>query len=190
MQIPIEIIKGCKAKDRRSQHQLYKLCFSVLMSICRRYYFNEDEVRGALNMGFLKIVTQLEKWPAHIPFEAWAKRIMINTIIDEFRKHKKEKEIMSYQDHTDEQNVNSGGLDFNQADLLFDAEDLEAMIARLPKMSQRVFNLFAIDGFGHQEIGKLLDISEGTSKYHLSTARAKLREMLAMGMSEVKLKKA
>ena len=79
-------------------------------------------------MGFLKIVTQLEKWREQIPFEAWGRRIMINTIIDEYRKNKKEREIMSYQDHTDEQNINAGGLDFNQADLIFDAEDLEAMI--------------------------------------------------------------
>ena len=190
MQIPRDIIQGCKARDRRSQHRLYELCFSLLMGVCRRYYYNDDEVRGVLNLGFLKIVTQLDKWSDHIPFEAWARRVMINTIIDEFRKNKKEKTLMSYQDHTDEQNINSGGVDYNQADLVFDAGDLEAMISRLPAMGQKVFNLFAIDGFSHKEIAAMLNISEGTSKFHLSSARSKLKQMLTMGMAEVKLKKA
>lgn len=190
MQIPVDIIKGCKAKDRRSQHRLYQLCYSLLMGVCRRYYYNDDEVRAALNLGFLKIVTQLDKWSASVPFEAWARRIMINTIIDEFRKNKKEKAAMSYRDYTDEQHVNSGGVDFNQADLTFDAGDLERMISQLPNMCQKVFNLFAIDGFSHKEIASMLAISEGTSKFHLSTARSKLKEMLAMGMAKIKLKKA
>ena len=190
MQIPTAIIKGCKQKDRRSQYQLYQLCFSLLKGVCRRYYFNEDEVKSAQNMGFLKIVTNLEKWQEHIPFEAWAKRIMINTIIDDFRKNKKAKDVMTYQDHTDAQNINSGGIDFNQADLLFDAEDLELMISKLPKMCQKVFNLFAIDGYSHKEIAEMLSISIGTSKFHLSTARNKLKEMLALGLVDLKLKKA
>jgi len=190
MQIPAKIIQGCKRKDRRSQHQLYKLCFSLLMGVCRRYYQNEDEIKGALNMGGLKIVTNLDKWPAHIPFEAWSKRIMINTVIDEFRKNRKAKEIMSYQDHTDAKVINSGGIDFNQADLIFDAEDLEVMIGKLPNMCQKVFNLFAVDGYSHKEISGMLSISVGTSKFHLSTARTKLKAMLSLGMVNLKLKKA
>jgi len=77
----------------------------------------------------------------------------------------------------------------NVADLNFDAEELGNMIKRLPPVSQKVFNLFAIDGYSHKEIGIMMDISDGTSKWHLSFARKKLRELIEVTMGkEVKRK--
>ena len=76
------------------------------------------------------------------------------------------------------------------ADLNFDAEELENMIKRLPPVSQKVFNLFAIDGFSHKEIGTMLGISDGTSKWHLSFSRKKLKEFIEAAMKEEVRKKA
>lgn len=131
-----------------------------------------------VNEGFLKIVNNLPGYSADTPFEAWIRRIMINTLIDDFRKNRKVYELIENQDFTDHTN-HEGLVDFNTADLQFDADQLEAMVRSLPPMSQKVFNLFAIDGYGHLEIGELLGISEGTSKWHLSFARQRLRELLA-----------
>ena len=69
-------------------------------------------------------------------------------------------------------------MDFNEADQRFDAEDLERMIRDLPEMSQKVFNLYIVDGYNHKEIGEMLHISEGTSKWHLFTARKTLKETI------------
>ena len=67
----------------------------------------------------------------------------------------------------------------------FDAEDLENMIRNLPPMSQKVFNLYIVDGYNHKEIGEMLNISEGTSKWHLSSARKTMKEMLKKVMNKV-----
>jgi RNA polymerase sigma-70 factor (ECF subfamily) len=76
-------------------------------------------------------------------------------------------------------------MDYNEADKMFDAEELEIMIRTLPPTSQKVFNLYVIDGYNHKEIGEQLNISEGTSKWHLSSARAKLKELMRKILNNV-----
>lgn len=176
MTIDETLIKQCIKQDRRAQFELYKKCFSILMSICMRYEKNREDAESLLNMGFLKIVTKLEKYHVDIPFEAWIRRIMINTIIDEYRKNKKEQEVLEYMEFDDHHNH---GVDFNTADLQFDAEELNNMLKNLPAMSGQVFNLHVIDGYSHKEIGDMLSISVGTSKWHVANARKLLKEMIA-----------
>ncbi len=177
MNIHPQLLKDCQRGDRKAQFQLYRSCYNVLMGVCVRYQKNQEEAKAVLNLGFLKILNNLDKYSFKAPFFAWIRRIMINTIIDEFRKNRKVKELIEYQDFT-ETNDASHLIDFNEAEKQFDAEQLEVLIRRLPTVSQKVFNLFAIDGYSHKEIGKMLNISDGTSKWHLSFARKKLQEMM------------
>ena len=142
-----------------------------------RYRKDESEAAAILNEGFLKILKNLDKYKSNVPFEAWIKRIMINTVIDEFRKNRKVRELIENTDFEDYHN-HEGLVEMNTADLNFDAEQLEQMIKRLPPVSQKVFNLFAIDGYTHAEIGEMLGISVGTSKWHISSARKKLKEFI------------
>lgn len=175
--IDTQLLKACKRKDRMAQHQLYKRCFGFLMSVCVRYKDDRDEARAILNMGFLKILTNLDKYKSSVPFEAWSRRIMINTIIDEFRKNRKERETIEYSNFEQVEEYNTH-IDFNTADRQFDAEELEMMIKTLPEMSQKVFNMFAIDGYSHKEISNMLGMSTGTSKWHVSSARKALKLMI------------
>ena len=177
MQISRQLLLDCKRKDRKAQFALYKSCFQVLMRVCVRYKRNEDEAAAVLNEGFLKILNNLDKYDEKAPFEAWIKRIMINTIIDEFRKNRKVKELVEYTNFEEEERY-AEQYDMNTADQIFDAADIEAMIQTLPPVTQKVFNLYAVDGFTHKDIGNMLDISDGTSKWHLSSARKKLKEMM------------
>ncbi|MEZ4960741.1 MAG: RNA polymerase sigma factor [Saprospiraceae bacterium] len=171
------LIHDAAKGDRRAQFQLYKRCFNVLMGVCVRYRKSEEDAVAMVNEGFLKVVNNLGKYQPDMPFEAWIRRIMINTLIDDFRKNRKVNELIEHHDFTDNNN-HQDLMDFNTADLDFDAAQLEEMIRSLPPMSGKVFNLFAIDGYGHLEIGELLGISEGTSKWHISFARQRLRELL------------
>jgi RNA polymerase sigma-70 factor (ECF subfamily) len=186
MKIAQQLIADCKKGDRRAQFQLYKSCFNVLMGVCMRYKKDEDEAASVLNQGFLKILTNLDKYDVKVPFEAWIRRIMINTIIDEFRKNRKVRELIEHTDFTDHHAVNSQ-VDYNAADQMFDAERLEAFIKQLPPVSQKVFNLYAIDGYSHKEVGEMLGISDGTSKWHLSSARKKLQEMIQQAINAYKV---
>ncbi len=171
------LIQNCKSGDRKAQFTLYKTYYNVLMGVCMRYNKNKDDASAILNEGFLKILKNLDKYDPNKPFEAWIKRIMINTIIDAFRKNKNERELVQYTDfeETDTLDIN---IDYNNADKMFDAEAIEKLIQKLPPATQKVFNLFAVDGFSHKEIGKMLNMSVGTSKWHISAARKQLKEMI------------
>jgi len=142
-----------------------------------RYKRNREDAEEVLNQGFLKVLKNLDKYKEEIPFDAWIRKIMINTIIDEYRKHKKEHQLIEFIDFQQDIYHNKH-YDFNDADKLFDADDLEQILKRVPPVSQKVFNLFAIDGFSHKEIAKMLGISEGTSKWHVSNSRKLIREMI------------
>ncbi|MEQ8517908.1 MAG: sigma-70 family RNA polymerase sigma factor [Cytophagales bacterium] len=170
-----EIIKACIKKERNAQFELFKLCYGFLMAICRRYHSNKDDAEAILNTAFLKILDNLKKYRSEVPFKLWIRRIMLNTIIDDFRKNKKYRENISVEMTIYPEQKHS---DLNLADLELDAAYLYDMLDRLPDMSKRVFCLHAVDGFKHQEIARQLEISEGTSKWHVSTARGLLKEML------------
>ncbi len=186
MAINPTLIKDCARGDRKAQFQLYKSCYGLLMSVCLRYRKQENDAIEILNVGFMKILTNLDKYKEHVPFEAWSRRIMINTLIDDFRKNRKVRELIESTDFEHEK-IYKDSIEYNDADLQFDADDLQNMINQLPPMSGKVFNLFAIDGYSHKEIGKMLGISDGTSKWHLSFARKKLQGMVKEAMKSTKV---
>lgn len=184
MGIDEELLSLCIQKDRKAQFQLYRDCYSILMSVCLRYEKNKEDATSLLNLGFLKVLNNLEKYSKQAPFEAWIRRIMINTIIDEFRKNRKQKETIEYSDPSEDRGTNVQ-VSYNDADQQFDAEELQLMLTRLPVLSQKVFNLHVIDGYSHKEIGNMLNMSDGTSKWHVSFARKKLREMISAAMNKL-----
>ncbi|MCB0483263.1 MAG: RNA polymerase sigma factor [Flavobacteriales bacterium] len=178
MEVEPTLLKQCIANDCRAQLELYKRCYPTLLSVCLRYESNKEDAEFLLNNGFMKILTHLSSYTSEKPFEAWIRRIMLNAIIDNFRKYSKHKNVLDFKDIATDGTENHW-VNYNSADLQYEAEELLAMVRSLPTESRRVFNLYAIDGYSHKEIGEKLGISDGTSKWHLSFARKKLREMLA-----------
>ena len=176
MNVDSKLLQACIRKDRSAQYELYRLSYGFMMGICMRYAKDKDEAASLMNEGFLKMLTGLEKYKTDIPFELWIRRILINTSIDQYRKNKKLKEVIEYKDMS-EQGAGTESV-LNLAVLKMDIEQLHQFIARLPEVSKRVFNLYIIDGYSHTEIANLLNISVGTSKWHVSTSRQKLQEMI------------
>lgn len=182
MEIEKELLEACIKEERRAQFELYRRCYSVLMSVCLRYERNKEDAEFMLNKVFYKILTHLHRYDHKAPFEAWIRRIAINTQIDEYRKNSRSK--LDY--HEEPMDVAPlTVMDYNEADKKFDAEELLAMIRQLPPLSQKVFNLYVIDGYNHKEIGTQLEMSEGTSKWHLSNARKKLKAMMRKVLNNV-----
>lgn len=175
MIIQPNLIKDCINRDRRAEYELYKSLYSYLMAICYRYTHQKEMAEEMLNIGYLKILTNLEKYDDKQPFKAWVRRIMVNTLIDEYRKNKSLKNKISYvEEYYDTEEYS----ETNSALQKLNASEILLMIEKLPKASAQVFNLFAIDGFSHKEIAEMLEISEGTSKWHLNYARQKLKDMI------------
>ncbi len=175
MPIDKELLKACLQEERRAQFELYKQCYGILMSVCIRYERNKEDAEFMLNKVFHKILTNLDRYDQKAPFDAWIRRIAINTQIDEYRKNRRSK-LDFHEEPMDVAPLHV--MDYNEAEKRFDEEELLLMIRQLPPMSQKVFNLYVIDGYNHKEIGVQLEISEGTSKWHLSSARKKLKTML------------
>jgi len=166
-----QLLAGCRAQDRKQQKALYKLFYGFAMSICLRYAGNRYEAVEIMNEGFLKVFMNLDKFDNEKPFKAWLGRIMINTSINYYRSNLK----MAQMDDL-EKAEGFGHYDLPDSKLSYD--DLIAMVHRLPPAYRAVFNLYAIEGYTHSEIGKLLDINEGTSKSNLFKARDKLKNMI------------
>ncbi len=176
MKVTSELIRAASKGDQKAQYLLYKQCFPVLMSVCGRYHCGEQDAVSAVNLGFLKVVQSLEKMPEDAVFEAWIRRIQINVLIDEFRKNKKWRTLVTHADDLSVPAISrSVAQQWNEGDLKLQAGYLERLVQRLPPVTRQVFNMFALDGFSHNEIGDMLGISDGTSKWHVNSARSQLK---------------
>ncbi|MDB9882897.1 sigma-70 family RNA polymerase sigma factor [Bacteroidia bacterium] len=169
-----KLIAGCIKQDRRAQNELYKRYYPLMSSIALRYTHNEDEALQRMNGGFYKVLKNLEKYDNQYGLATWIRNVLVNHLIDEFRTEKNYIATIHLTDYADV----DPSLDYNNADLEFDAQELRDMISRLPDVTQKVFNMYAIDGFKHREIADAISISVGTSKWLVSDARKKLRAML------------
>lgn len=166
-----KLLKACQKGERWSQDMLYKMFFGYAMAICLRYAHTREEALEVLNDGFLKVFTKLEKYSQGLSFKGWLGRIMVNTAIDYLRKYEK------HQFHMDISYAKEEELGEDALDKISQKEIIMA-IQSLPTSYRLVFNLFAIEGYKHEEISKMLDISVGTSKSNLSVARNKLKKIL------------
>ena len=167
-----QLIGGCIRKDRGSQKMLYKAFYGFSMGICLRYANNREEAAEVMNQGFFKVFTRIDTYDTTRPFKAWLGKIMTNVSIDYYRANLK----MAYAEDLDKaENITDGEL----PDRKLNYEDLLAMIQKLPNAYRTVFNLYAIEGYTHEEIGEMLDISSGTSKSNLHKARQKLKQMIS-----------
>ncbi|HRF81212.1 MAG TPA: sigma-70 family RNA polymerase sigma factor [Flavobacteriales bacterium] len=169
------LIARCAKQESKAQYELYRALYGMMMGICSRYERNKQDAMDRMNQGFMKILLNLEQRRPEVPFEAWARRVMINTVIDGFRREKDRRAheiLVAPEEQPDSTTAN----EFLKH---MEAEAFAGLLARVPPMSRNVFNLFAIDGFAHQEIATMLGISEGTSKWHVANARAILQQALA-----------
>jgi len=166
-----QLIRGCIKQERGSQKALYKVFYGFSMGICLRYTGNREEAAEVMNQGFFKVFTHLESYDPARPFKAWLGKIMMNVSIDYYRANLK----MAYTEDLDKAEHLSDG-DLTDKKLNYD--DLLKMVQKLPNAYRTVFNLFAIDGYSHDEIAAMLNITSGTSKSNLHKARQKLKQMI------------
>ncbi len=167
-----EILQGLADGDPKSQEVLYKRFYSYGMSICLRYTDRREEAVEILHDGFMTVFTHFEQFDQNRPFKPWFRRTLINLCINHYKKHQKGIVDPGPEYPVDSQDPSPGVLgELEYADLI-------RAIQKLPDAYRTVFNLFVIEGFGHEEIAEMLGIQIGTSKSNLARARIKLREML------------
>jgi RNA polymerase sigma-70 factor (ECF subfamily) len=151
-----ELIEGCRRQNRQAQQALYELYSGKMYALCCRYVKDKMEAEDVLVVAFTKIFERIHQYKGNGSFEGWIRRVMVNESLGFLRKNKNMYVETDIEAAEREPN-------YEQLDSALEAEDLMKLIEGLPTGYRVVFNLYAIDGYSHQEIGEQLGISENTS---------------------------
>jgi RNA polymerase sigma factor (sigma-70 family) len=163
--------EGCLKNDRKQQEMLYKILAPKMLAVCMRYANDKDEAQDILQEGFIKMFKNMQNYRGEGSLEGWIRRIMVHSAISRYRKAK----TIVLVDDFAKQNVpvsssyNANGLE---------AREILQMVDELPTTYRSVFNMYAIEGYSHQEIGSTLGMTELLSRTTLYRARAILKEKL------------
>jgi RNA polymerase sigma-70 factor (ECF subfamily) len=167
-----ELIKGCIAARPKAQKALFDIYAPKLYVVCLRYMKDQMRAQDVLQDAFVKIFAHISNYKSEGAFEGWLKKIAVNACLDQLRKDKKLMTDISLDDVSHKLSTNS----FSAEKLM--ADDLLKLVQALPDGYRTVFNLFAIEGYSHQEISSQLGISESTSKTQYLRARAYLKDRI------------
>ena len=166
-----KLIKLAVENNRQAQQQIYSRFSSKMLSVCRQYIKDIQLAEDVMITAFMKVFTNLNKFEHKGSFEGWIRRIMVNECISYLRVQKKVKFV------EDEIYVEES---FNATDSQFSIDQIQFLIDALPDGYKMIFNLYAIEGYKHNEIAKMLGINEGTSKSQLSHARKMLQTQITI----------
>jgi RNA polymerase sigma factor (sigma-70 family) len=173
-----ELINGCRKGNRIYQQALYAQFSKRMLAVCLRYAKSTAEAEDVLQEGFVKVFQHIHEFKKQAQLETWVTRIMVNTALN---MNRKKLYLFPMVDVSETTLVNSaedlGSLEFEQ---------LLKMIQSLPHGCQLIFNMYAVEGYTHQEIAQLLGISEGTSKSQYARGRELLRNQLQQEASRLK----
>ncbi|MBF7091880.1 RNA polymerase sigma factor [Flavobacterium sp. ALJ2] len=164
-----EIIQLAIDNNRQAQQLIYSKFSSKMLSVCRQYIKDIQLAEDVMITSFMKVFTNLNRFENKGSFEGWIRRIMVNECISYLRVQKKIKFIED-ENYTEES--------FNGIESKLSTDQIQFLIDGLPDGYKMVFNLYAIEGYKHNEIATMLGINEGTSKSQLSHARKMLQKQI------------
>ncbi len=178
-----EMLDGCRRKDPKSQRRLYEQFASTMLAVCHRYARSVGDAEDILQDGFVKVFQHIDRYDDRGSLEGWIRRIVINTAIDHLRKHKYQLQESEVNDAIHHESHAEDALDQLELATLFE------IVQSLPDGYRITFNLYAVEGYSHAEIGEKLGITESTSRSQYTRARSLLRKRLSQVYSSVKIYK-
>jgi RNA polymerase sigma factor (sigma-70 family) len=169
------LIQGCLRQDGLSQRQLYRGFYAYAMTTASRYAPRLHDAEEIVNDAFFKVFTRLETYNNTYNFKPWFSRIIVNAAINHFQKyHRNEFATDTIENIPNQQNVQTEPVALSR----LSQEELMRLVQALPPAYRMVFNLYAIEGYKHEEIAQMLNIGEKTSQSNLVRARQKLQRMI------------
>ena len=167
-----QIYEGCLRNERKYQELFYKLLAPRMMAVCMRYAKDKDEAQDILQEGFVKLFRNLHTYRGEGSLEGWIRRIMVYSAISRYRKART---MVLVDDFGDDSHVLTGT---SRNGNTLEAADILSLVQELPETYRAVFNMYAIEGYSHQEIGESLGISELLSRTTLHRARVVLKDRI------------
>ena len=165
------IIDGLKKNDKQAQALMYKWLAPKLLGLCLRYFKNRSEAEDVMQDSLVKVFMKIDLYKFDGNFEAWAKRIAVNTALNHIKINKRLefdrnlKIVENIEFKADEVSI-------------VDEKDILACLDNLALGYRTIINLFLIENFSHKEIAEKLEISEGTSRSQLARAKQALAKLL------------
>ncbi len=169
----MDLVRGALAGDSRATELLYKRFFSFAMSICIRYTKNHEEAMELVNDSFMKVLANISDFDGSRSFMAWYGRILVNSSVDNYRKNSR---WQSHNKLMDDQ-VLAGEPEDPPVHSELSAKEILSLFSHLPENYKIIFNLYEIEGYTHDEIALMLDISASASRTILSRAKKMLRTL-------------
>lgn len=169
------ILEGCLREDPKQQRALYERFARPMLGICLRYTSDRMEAEDVLQLGFVKVFKSLKSYQGGA-FEGWIKRIFIHESINQYHSRKRKPIDFTEGDDPTLLNQTDG---FADSISQLQAQEILKLLANLPEGARIVFNMYAIEGYNHNEIAEILNISVGTSKSQYSRARQLLKDQLS-----------
>jgi RNA polymerase sigma-70 factor (ECF subfamily) len=168
------LVEQCRTQNAKAQMALYKQYCDGMFIVASRYFKNSAEAEDAMQESFIKAFKKIEQFSGDVSFGAWLKRIVINTCLDALKKKKAHFEeinddVMRLEDDED------AGWDVD------DGATMEEILSAIEKLStnyKAVVKLFLLEGYDHQEIAQVLDITESASRTNLHRGKIQLKEQL------------
>jgi RNA polymerase sigma-70 factor, ECF subfamily len=165
------ILAGCREHIPACQKMLYKYCFANMMRICLRYNKHTEDAAGCYNEAMMKVFSKIHQYTGEGAFLGWVRTIVVNTCITQVRAKTKfsVKPIEEIREEKFTVNTFEGDIT---------AKEILELVRKLPASHSIVFNMHIMEGYSHDEIGKMLEISAGTSKWYLHEARNILKQQI------------
>lgn len=167
-----QLIEGCRKGERLAQKELYDTYSRKMMGVCLRYVNDRETARDLLQDGFVKVFTGMDSYTGLGSFEGWLRKIFVNCALEYLRKSDVLREAADLDNSAELVNPDSSVIsEMSVAELM-------ELVQQLPAGFRTVFNLFAIEGYSHKEIGEMLDITESTSRSQFTRAKQLLQRQI------------
>ncbi len=167
-----ELVEACRRGTRKAQFELYRQYSKAMYNTCLRMLHNVQDAEDILQQSFVDVFSKLHTFKGQSTIGVWIKRIVINNCINFLKKRRlKLVPLEDWQGNSAEE----------PEELILartDVADIKAAIQKLPDGYRIVFNLYLLEGYDHQEIADILEVSVATSKSQYSRAKKKLRQLL------------
>jgi RNA polymerase sigma factor (sigma-70 family) len=174
------LVKDCLKGLPQAQRQLYDTFAGTMLGVCYRYTKSLADAEDVLQEGFVRVFKNLQQYRYEGELGAWIRKVMIRTCLNYLKKNKR----YSFDLRFDEVTLHPVSTD--NPLIMLQAKELADLIRQLPTGYQTIFNLYAVEGFTHTEIGVMLGIHEGTSRSQYARARALLIDWIENKNADIK----
>lgn len=168
------LVVECKQGSKKACYELYKLYSKAMLNVAFRIVGNIAEAEDVLQEAFVDAFSKLKDFRQDTTFGLWLKQIVVNRSINLLRKRK-----LDLVDLEGEQIENIAGEEVeDEEETQYQAARVKEAMKDLPEGYRLVISLYLLEGYDHEEIGQILNISENTSRTQFLRAKRKLLEIL------------